>query len=142
MSIWCSRICLGDDVFPEESPAPIVYQRSHVLPRPGDARGGSVDTAHIPGFLTYDGYDDAGDGEEFPWWPYLRLSVRPERALSFEAWKRLKALTDTGTDLHLAKDIGDALTDHDADTVVLDLAQVDALIDDLTEWRANVRETL
>lgn len=140
MSVWGSRWCSDAEGFDDEKPGPIKYQGSHVLPRPDSERGGSIDTAHIPGFLTYDGYDDAGDGEPLPWWPYLRLSVRPAQRPSFEAWRRITAHATVvaKSDPELAVDI-QAAADCE-DTVILDLAQVDALIADLTEWRANVKE--
>jgi hypothetical protein len=52
--------------------APIVYEGSHVLPSDEDRRGGYVDIAAIPDFITRDGRDDA-QGEGLKDW--LRLSV-------------------------------------------------------------------
>lgn len=111
MSVWCSRLVMDGE--PGESPAPLVYVASHVIPSANGARGGGVDTAHLPGFITRDGRDNGTpDDEDRPWWPFLRLSVRPSGA-----------------------------ADDAEDTVVLDAAQVDALIADLTDWRANADET-
>lgn len=110
MSVWVSRLISDADGFPDERPGPVAYRQSHVIPSADDPRKGSLHTAHVPGFLTRDGYDDAGDGEDRPWWPFLRLS--------------------------LATDVPGE------DTVILDVTQVDALIADLVEWRANVNEEL
>lgn len=52
--------------------APIVYEGSHVLPSDTDRRGGGIDVALIPDFITRDGRDDA-QGEGLKDW--LRLSV-------------------------------------------------------------------
>ena len=52
--------------------APIVYEGSHILPSDDDRRGGEVQLASIPDFITRDGRDDAkGDGLK----DWLRLSV-------------------------------------------------------------------
>lgn len=53
--------------------APIVYEGSHVLPADTDRRGGEVQVATIPDFITRDGRDDAPEGTLKDW---LRLSVR------------------------------------------------------------------
>lgn len=60
--------------------APLIYEGSHVLPADTDPRGGSVDVAAIPDFITRDGRDDAPEGALKDW---LRLSVhaRPSRGL-------------------------------------------------------------
>jgi hypothetical protein len=51
---------------------PLVYEGSHILPSDDDQRGGSVDVAGIPDFITRDGRDDAqGTGLK----DWLRLSV-------------------------------------------------------------------
>jgi hypothetical protein len=72
MSLWSSfGIFDGEQ---ENHPAPLIYLQSHVLPSPGDERGGCLDLASIPAFLTRDGYDDAAeDGTSC--WPYLRVSL-------------------------------------------------------------------
>lgn len=49
--------------------APIIYEGSHVLPSDTDPRGGGIDVAAIPDFITRDGCDDEGP------WDWLRLSV-------------------------------------------------------------------
>ncbi len=110
MSVWYSRLVLDSAGFPDDGPGPIAYRKSHVIPRPDDPRKGSLDTAHIPSFLTRDGYDDGDTECGLAWWSYLRLS--------------------------LATDVPDE------DTVILDVVQVDALIADLTAWRAGVKEEL
>lgn len=140
MSVWCSRLSM-DDVWHDELPPPLVYVASHVIPSRDGQRGGSVDTAHLPGFITRDGRDDGNPGDEArPWWPFLRLSVSPAQRPDVAAWRRLTALADrlAATDPELATDVRTA-ADHE-DTVILDVDQVDALIADLTEWRANVGE--
>ncbi len=110
MSIYCSFSIFDDDG--NDYPAPLIYQRSHVLPGPADPRGGSLDLAYIPGFITRDGLDV--DGEEDPQcenegvWPYLRMSLRPDQTA--------------------------ASVDYPEDTVVLDRAQVAALRDELRDW--------
>lgn len=109
MSVWVSRLVLDGDG-PEETPRPIAYQDSHVIPSADDPRGGYLDTAHLPGFITRDRANDHGYGEDRPWWPFLLLSV------------------------------SDAALSANTSTVVLDVAAVDALIADLTEWRAGVDE--
>lgn len=53
---------------------PLVYQGSHVLPADTDPRGGYIEFASIPGFITRDGRDDGPDDEATPW-PYLRFST-------------------------------------------------------------------
>lgn len=113
MSVWCSGLCLGDDAWDGEQDlgAPIVYRKSHVLPSMTDPRGGTFDVASIPAFLTRDGYDDGA--EDGTCWPYLRVSLRSAQ-MTDDKWVE--------------------------DTIVLDLAQVDALIVELTEWRARVNE--
>jgi hypothetical protein len=140
MSVWCTRLCLDADGFPEDGPGPIIYRKSHVIPSADDPRGGSIDTAHIPGFLTRDGYDDTGDGEDLPCWPYLRLAVRPAQRPADREWNLLHGHANSldATDPELAAAIRKAADAEE--TIILDLTQVDALIADLTEWRTNVNE--
>lgn len=89
----------------------MVYRKSHVLPSLDDPRGGMLDLAYIPGFITRDGRDV--DGELDPQcenegvWPFLRMSLRPDQP---------------------------AQLDYPEDTVVLDRDQVAALRDELTDW--------
>lgn len=52
--------------------APIVYEGSHVLPSEDDPRGGGIDVAGIPDFITRDGRDDAPEGALKDW---LRISM-------------------------------------------------------------------
>lgn len=75
MSIWVTDFMLCGDDPAADGPAPIRYQRSHIYPRPEHPRAGTVDTAHIPAFLTPDGRDD--DAEDGPLPPWLRLAVDP-----------------------------------------------------------------
>lgn len=76
ISIWCSDLHIGmigvDD---PDDPGPYLYHGSHIFPSSDGERGGMVDTAHIPGFLTATGYDP--DGEDGPIPPWLRLSLNP-----------------------------------------------------------------
>lgn len=95
MSIYGTWLSLGDDehedgcaIWVEVEPgcfehsgkpcdcgiprSPIVYEGSHVLPSDDDRRGGSLDVAGIPDFVTRDGRDNA-QGEGLKDW--LRLSV-------------------------------------------------------------------
>lgn len=54
--------------------APLVYQGSNVLPdESSDQRGGFVDIAEIPSFITRDGRDERS--EDAGPWPYLRFGV-------------------------------------------------------------------
>ena len=70
--------------------APIRYQGSHVLPAEQDPRGGTVDLAAIPPWITHDARDDAPDDGQ-PW-PWLRLSVWQEDAvLDEQQASRLRA---------------------------------------------------
>ena len=63
------------ELAPEDYDAPVIYQGSHVLPDENSPRGGSVDVAMIPDFITRDGRDDAqGTGLK----DWLRLSVDSE----------------------------------------------------------------
>lgn len=106
MSIWVSRLIM-DDEWPDALPSPLVYHASHLFPTAVGDRGGYLETAHIPAFLAPD-YEDAEDGEDVPFPPFLRLSI----------------------DFAVPNDRA----------VILDVAQVDALIADLTDWRAGVDE--
>ena len=102
-------------VFDDDEPLgpPVVFRGSHLFPDPDD-RGGSVSTAYLAAFLTRDGVDD-GELDGTRWWPYLRLSLRSAQ-MTDDKWVE--------------------------DTVILDVAQVDALIADLTAWRQGVNEDL
>lgn len=51
---------------------PLVYQGSHILPSADDARGGGLEFAGIPDFITRDGRDDAPEGELKDW---IRFSL-------------------------------------------------------------------
>jgi hypothetical protein len=59
---------------------PIAYQGSHILPADTDPRAGTFDLGAIPGFIT--GLDRPalhdGDGEDWPYHPWLRVSVNAE----------------------------------------------------------------
>jgi len=61
---------IGDDSEDRRLGSPWVYQGSHVLPSESDARGGWVEVAAIPDFITRDGRDD-GEGPH----DWLRLNV-------------------------------------------------------------------
>ena len=91
----------------EDLPAPLIYQRSHVLPHPGDARGGSLDLGLISGWVTRDGKCLHGRDDMCPEddhvWPYLRVSLTHPN-------------------------------DPEGVTVVLDAAQVAKLHDELATW--------
>lgn len=110
MSIWCSFSLFGDEG--DDYPPPYVYRQSHVLPAPDDPRGGMLDLAYVPGFITRDGRDV--DGELDPQcenegvWPWLRVALRADQR--------------------------HAHPDQFEDTVVLDRDQVAALRDELTDW--------
>jgi hypothetical protein len=90
---------------------PIVYEGSHVLPSDDDRRGGSIDLASIPDFITRDGRDDA-QGQGLKDW--LRLGVHSEPSREQYQGKPYVAG-------------GDA-------TVILDRPLVEALRDELTAW--------
>lgn len=90
---------------------PLVYEGSHILPADDDRRGGSVDVAVIPDFITRDGRDDA-QGEGLKDW--LRLSVG---ALPSELEHNGKPYQEGG-------DVA----------VVLTRPQVQAMRDTLTAW--------
>lgn len=121
ISIYCS-FCIFDGEEPDW-PAPLVYQRSHVLPSMGDDRGGHFHLASIPPWITRDGKCLAGkecspaafdegvccenyDGHNY--WPYLRVTLSSPIP--------------------------------DEDTCVLDRSQVLALRDALSEWLEHTAE--
>lgn len=108
MSVYCTFGVFDADG--EDHPPPLIYQRSHVIPSATDPRGGYLDLASIPAFLTRngDGYDDSKE-DGIGCWPYLRVS--------------LKGPVDAGA--------------YD-DTVVLDADQVRALRDELNDWLERV----
>lgn len=139
MSVWCTRLSSDADDFPGDGPGPLIYHGSHIIPTADGERGGGVDTAHLPAFISRDGYG-ADEEDGLSWWPYLRLSVTPVQRPGLAAYKRLRALADRleAEDPQLAADV--RLAADMEDTVVLDLPLVDALIADLTEWRAGVNE--
>lgn len=73
MSIYGTFGGFDDDDWGDDRQAPLVYRGSHILPRITDKRGGSLDLAHIAGFITRDGND--GTSDSIPYWPYLRVSL-------------------------------------------------------------------
>lgn len=75
--------------------APIAYQGSHVLPSDDDPRGGTVDVAAIPDFITRDGRDDAR-GEGLKDW--LRLSVYADGDAVVLTRRHVRLLRDTLTE--------------------------------------------
>lgn len=111
MSVWASGFVLGDTAWDGEQDLgpPIIYRQSHVLPGAEDPRGGSLDIASIPAFLTRDGYDDGPDDGDV--WPFLRVSLRSAQ-MTDDLWVE--------------------------DTLVLTAAQVSALRDALTDWLGRV----
>jgi hypothetical protein len=111
MSVWASTLLIGDDGRDDgrDLQAPLTYRQSHVLPSHDDPRGGLLDLASIPAFVTRDGYDDGPDDGAV--WPFLRVSVRPAQVTD-DVWVE--------------------------DTVVLDHRQVLALRDELTVWLQRV----
>ncbi len=60
--------------------APLVYEGSHVLPSGDFRRGGSLDLACIPDFITRDGRDDAQGSGPKDW---LRLSMTCVESTTF-----------------------------------------------------------
>ncbi len=54
--------------------APLVYYGSHVMPRETGHRGGWVDLAYIPGYVTRDGRE-AEQPDDDSAWPWMRLST-------------------------------------------------------------------
>lgn len=143
MSLYCSFGMFGVD--PEDYPAPLVYQGSHVMPTTDSPRGGSVDLGYLPGFITHEGRDRAGTpgdqaGDEGVW-PWLRLSVAPvqppavQRRLDRKAW-RYGLVLRAHRVLRLRR-LGVGYPGGwawPADTVILDRDQVVALRDALTDW--------
>jgi hypothetical protein len=110
VSIYCSFGVFAAKEECGDYPPPLVYQRSHVLPAATDPRGGSLDLASIPAFITRDGdgYDETKE-DGIGCWPYLRVSLRgPDEAGPYD------------------------------DTIVLDAEQVRALRDELTGWLERV----
>lgn len=68
------------DPAPDDLDAPFIYQGSHVLPEPGDPRGGSVGLASIQAFVRH--YRENPDSREEPYLPlepYLRLDVKQHK---------------------------------------------------------------
>jgi hypothetical protein len=59
-------------------PGPLAYQGSHILPADTDPRGGHFDLGAIPGFITRDGRPPLSDLEDWPYHPWLRVSVNQE----------------------------------------------------------------
>lgn len=57
---------------------PLVYQASHILPSDDDTRGGCFDLGAIPGFIEREGHPPLSDDEDWPYWPWLRVSVNAE----------------------------------------------------------------
>jgi len=113
VSIYASFCCMGED---EDIPAPIAYIASHLLPKPGDSRAGSLDLGLIPGFVTQDGWcvlgHDHSTGDDCPCEPYTELPP---------VWPYLRVAVD---DVYRAEQA----------TVVLDYSQVEKLRDELTGW--------
>src|SRR5688572_14016955 len=67
---------IGDFSESEELGSPIIYQGSHVLPQESDPRGGSIDVAAIPSFITRDGQDNGKEGPK----DFIRLSVEADKS--------------------------------------------------------------
>lgn len=153
MSIWASSLIFAED----EAPAPIIYRQSHVLPSDTDPRGGSLDLAYVPGFITRDGRNV--DGEENPdcdhegVWPWLRLSVSPvqppaeARRLARKGrryrlflrmyWPVVRLIRRCCARLGWPGPRWSQLIPSwswPEDTVVLDRAQVEQLRDELSDW--------
>lgn len=72
--------------------APLVYQGSHVLPSETDQRGGHLDIASIPGFISRDRAEER-DGDYDSPWPYLRFGVNEQTVVLTERSVRLVADT-------------------------------------------------
>lgn len=111
MSVWCSGLSFAEPPWDDDNHhgAPIIYRQSHILPSAEDPRGGHLDLAHIPAFLTRDGYDDGPEDGDV--WPFLRMSLRSAQ-MTDDLWVE--------------------------DTVVLTHPQVEALRDELTDWLGRV----
>lgn len=103
----------------DDEPAPIRYLGSHVLPTPGDERGGSLDLGLIPGFITDNGWCLHGVDHT------SRTSTRD--ACTCEPLDELPAVWP-----FLRVGVSD--DDEAGCVVVLDHAQVLALRDELTAW--------
>lgn len=112
MSIYASSFELSDEEHADGA-APIVYQRSHVLPADDDPRAGRLDLAHIPGFISRTGRPAVSDEDsDFPCHPWLRMGLESTDPNSPEPDRRY------------------------AD-VVLDREQVIALHEYLGQWLAD-----
>ena len=111
MSIYCTGPIWSDSVPEEGYQPPLVYRESHLLPAHGDQRGGELQLAYIPGFITRNGLDVAGDRDpehDHPGvWPWLRVVVEDGRGPVYT--RPMVA-------------------------ILLDRAQVGQLRDELTEW--------
>lgn len=74
--------------------APIGYRASHLLPSLSDPRGGALDVAAIPDFITRDGRDDAQEGAPKD---FLRLSVYAPRDAVLLTRPQVEQVRDTLT---------------------------------------------
>ena len=74
MSIYGSFCSFDEDDGWGNYPAPLAYAQSHVLPQPGDPRGGSFDLGCINGFITCSDRESSPDDDD-AYWPYLRVSL-------------------------------------------------------------------
>jgi hypothetical protein len=156
MSIYVTSLDFCGE-FEGDDPAPLIYQRSHVMPAAYHRRGGSLDLGEIPGFITVDGKCLAGKectrpdvsedcceyADEPTRWPFLRVSVRPSTRPSMAEYGELQEMVERLRRDHagcaddcvalLRADLLDRVSDPE-DTVVLDRSQVEKLRDHLTEW--------
>lgn len=76
MSIYATTLALGGPL--DDHDAPIAYAGSHVLPTDDDERGGALDLAAIPGHVQLRGRPALSDGEDWPYHPWLRVSVNEQ----------------------------------------------------------------
>ncbi len=135
LSIYCTFGAVDDT---EPCGAPLVYRESHVLPADGDPRGGSLDLAYVPGFITRDGLNREGvrdaDYDDEGVWPWLRVSVRPDQTPTLAQWRELRQ--HAAVVEHADPPLADAirLAADAEDTVILTRDQVAQLRDDLTDW--------
>ncbi len=149
MSIYCSGLGFGSDGWAEQpADAPIVYRKSHVLPSMIDPRGGTLELATIPPWITRDGRclagrhcdptdDHAGCCEyqqQRTHWPYLRVALQTSEYPDGEEWAELCNLAesveiDNKKTANLLRRV--AAPEY---TIILDRNQVTALRDTLTEW--------
>lgn len=164
MSIWCSNLSLGDDGWLEEHPAPIIYQQSHVLPSMTDPRGGTLNLATIPPWITRDGRCLAGRDcahetehtgcceylEQPLHWPYLRMTLRTTEYPDGVEWAWLENLAETIEHWPDAAPWAPKVSENELaetaallrrcaapeDTIILDRNQVAELRDTLDEWLA------